>query len=117
MILGSPPKMKMSAAQCKLRTAGRSVEIVADWSLESVTESDPDGFGIAHCRLPIRMSTQGNLAPICHPSLFRPEQEIEMTVVNPRCGGLDIHKKRVSACRIWQREDGQVQVEQSSFGT
>jgi transposase len=40
-----------------------------------------------------------------------------MTVVYPRCGGLDIHKRRVSACRIWQGEDGQAQVEQSSFGT
>ena len=40
-----------------------------------------------------------------------------MQVVYDRCCGLDIHKKRVSACRIWQGEDGQVLVEQSSFGT
>lgn len=40
-----------------------------------------------------------------------------MTVVYPRCGGLDVHKKKVSACRIWEDEHGRRQVEQASFGT
>jgi transposase len=40
-----------------------------------------------------------------------------MTVVYPRCGGLDVHKKQVAACRIWQDERGQQHVEQASFGT
>ena len=53
MIPGSPPGMKMGAQERKLRTAGRPEEIVTDWSLESVTESDPDGFGTTDCRLPL----------------------------------------------------------------
>ena len=40
-----------------------------------------------------------------------------MTVVYPRCGGLDVHKKQVSACRIWCDEEGKQHVEQMSFGT
>jgi len=40
-----------------------------------------------------------------------------MTVVYPRCGGVDVHKKQVSACRIWCDQGGQPQVEQANFGT
>lgn len=39
-----------------------------------------------------------------------------MQVVYPRCGGLDVHKKCIAACRIWSDND-QVQVEESTFGT
>jgi transposase len=39
-----------------------------------------------------------------------------MTIVYPRCGGLDVHKKRIAACRIWQQGEAQQHVEQSSFG-
>lgn len=65
------------------------------------------------------MSTQGNLDPLSyHPSLCRPaEQEFVMTVVYPRCGGLDVHKKQVSACRIWQDGSGQQHVEETTFDT
>jgi transposase len=40
-----------------------------------------------------------------------------MTVVYPRCGGIDVHKKRVSACRMWPSETGNTQIEQENFGT
>lgn len=40
-----------------------------------------------------------------------------MTVVYPRCGGLDVHKKQVSACCLWEDQHGQPQVEQASFAT
>jgi transposase len=40
-----------------------------------------------------------------------------MTVVYPRCGGIDVHKKQVSACRIGRDQGGQPQVEQANFGT
>lgn len=40
-----------------------------------------------------------------------------MDVVNPRCAGLDIHKKSVVACRIIQPERGQPSKELRSFGT
>ena len=40
-----------------------------------------------------------------------------MRIVYPRCGGVDVHKKQVTACRLWTDETGQAQVEQTSFGT
>ena len=40
-----------------------------------------------------------------------------MNVVYARCGGLDIHKKQISACRIWQNEDGREQLEQAQFAS
>ncbi len=39
-----------------------------------------------------------------------------MTVVYPRCGGIDVHKKQVTACRIWPDEEGHQHVEQAEFG-
>lgn len=38
-----------------------------------------------------------------------------MQVVYARCGGIDVHKRCLSACRIWP--DGQVRVEEMRFGT
>jgi transposase len=40
-----------------------------------------------------------------------------MTVVYPRCGGIDVHKKKVSVCCLWQDQQGKQHVEQASFGT
>jgi transposase len=40
-----------------------------------------------------------------------------MTVVYAHCGGLDVHKKEVAACRIWQDQQGQQHLEQATFGT
>ena len=40
-----------------------------------------------------------------------------MRIVYPYCGGLDVHKKQVSACRIWQDGQGQQRVEEATFGT
>lgn len=40
-----------------------------------------------------------------------------MQVVYPDCGGLDVHKKRVSACRMWIDENGHTRVDEASFGT
>jgi len=110
----------MGASGCRLRTAGWSAEIVADWSLESITESDPDGFGITNRGLPIRgRARRGTSSPstITRPCPAPAEQELVMIVVYPRCGGLDVHKKQVSACRIWHDEGGKQQVEQANFGT
>ena len=39
-----------------------------------------------------------------------------MDIVHPRCGGIDVHKKRIAACRIVGCE-GRVQMEERSFGT
>jgi transposase len=63
------------------------------------------------------MSTQGNLA-LCIPDAVPPcRTGVGNDCSISRCGGLDVHKKQVSACRIWQDEGGQTQVEQASFGT
>ena len=40
-----------------------------------------------------------------------------MRVVYPRCGGVDVHKRRVSACRMWQDESGQEHMDEAQFGT
>jgi len=40
-----------------------------------------------------------------------------MQIVYARCGGLDIHKKQVSACRIWGEASGPRKVAQANFGT
>jgi len=40
-----------------------------------------------------------------------------MRVVYPRCGGVDVHKRRVSACRMWQDESGQEHIDEAQFGT
>ena len=39
-----------------------------------------------------------------------------MDIVHPRCGGLDVHKKRIAACRVVSSEGG-VQTQEASFGT
>ena len=40
-----------------------------------------------------------------------------MRVAYPRCGGVDVHKRRVSACRMWQDESGQEHIDEAQFGT
>jgi transposase len=39
-----------------------------------------------------------------------------MEIVHPRCGGLDVHKKRIAACRIICCE-GRIRTDESGFGT
>src|SRR4051812_43115107 len=38
-----------------------------------------------------------------------------MQIIHPQCGGIDVHKKRIAACRIACR-DGRVQMEGRMFG-
>lgn len=40
-----------------------------------------------------------------------------MEVVNPRCAGLDVHKKTVVACALRTQEDGTVKKQVRTFGT
>lgn len=40
-----------------------------------------------------------------------------MRVVYARCGGLDVHKRRVSACRIWEDEEGHPHFDSEEFGS
>ncbi len=40
-----------------------------------------------------------------------------MEMVHPRCGGLDIHKRRIVACRIVPGPDGHPRKELRTFGT
>jgi hypothetical protein len=40
-----------------------------------------------------------------------------MQVVYPRCCGLDVHKKGVTACVLITREDGTVERQLRAFGT
>jgi len=40
-----------------------------------------------------------------------------MDVVYPRCGGIDVHKKQLAACRIVVDERGQKRIEEAGFGT
>jgi transposase len=95
-----------------------SVEVAADWNFESATESDPDGFGITSCRLPSGMSTQGNLASRLPPvPVSAPQKEWKMRIVYPCCGGVDVHKKQVTACRHWKDEAEQPHMDQATFGT
>ena len=39
-----------------------------------------------------------------------------MKIVHPRCGGIDVHKKSLAACRILCGDDSE-QREESRFGT
>jgi hypothetical protein len=40
-----------------------------------------------------------------------------MNIVYARCGGIDVHKKRVSACCSWVDEGGKEHIEQAQFAT
>ncbi len=40
-----------------------------------------------------------------------------MRVMYERCAGLDVHKKVITACRMWTKEDGQVAAETRTFST
>ena len=40
-----------------------------------------------------------------------------MEVIYPRCAGLDLHKKRVVACVMHNKRDGQKKQETRTFGT
>lgn len=40
-----------------------------------------------------------------------------LRILFPRCAGLDVHKRSITACRRWTKRNGQVVVETRTFGT
>src|SRR5215471_2203564 len=67
-----------------------------------------------------KSSTQGSLYEQGYPASPGSERRSKMEVVFPYCAGLDVHKKRVTACRLVSDSTGQVPegvAELQTFGT
>src|SRR5205823_9849792 len=67
-----------------------------------------------------KLSTQGSLYGQGYPASPGSERRSKMEVVFPYCAGLDVHKKRVTACRLVSDSTGQVPegvAELQTFGT
>src|SRR4029453_567523 len=65
-------------------------------------------------------STQGSLYTQGYPASPVSERRSKMEVVFPYCAGLDVHKKRVTACRLVSDSTGQAPegvAELQTFGT
>src|SRR5262245_65477079 len=85
------------------------VRSCSDWCPEPATELDLDTCR-HHELLPAssgKSSTQGSLSCSGYPASPQRVWRWAMDVVFPRCAGLDVHKKRITACRIIPDPTGQ----------
>ena len=127
MSLGTPRCMKMTflAAPPQSRSRdsskGLGVRSLFTWCRAPVEELDPDirrhhPLSPASAR---KQSTQRRLSPAGYPTSLQLVRCV-MDVVFPHCAGLDVHKKRITACRVSpeptaQDADGVMEVR--DFGT
>jgi hypothetical protein len=127
MSLGTPRRMKMSyrcpATKNKYRLTpkGLVARSFFTWCRASVEELDPDirrhqTLSPASAR---KQSMQRRLSSDGYPTSLQLVRCV-MDVVFPHCAGLDVHKKRITACRVspdptGQNADGVMDVQ--DFGT
>jgi hypothetical protein len=127
MSRGTPRRMKMTcrcpATQKKARLPPKRLVARSffTWCRAPVEELDPDirrhpPLSPASAR---KQSTQRRLSPEGYPTSL-PLMRCVMDVVFPHCAGLDVHKKRITACRVspdptGQDADGVLEVQ--DFGT
>src|SRR5919108_3900370 len=127
MSLGTPRRIKMTS-RCPATEKQDSLppkRLVArslfTWCRAPVEELDPD-IRRHHILSPAsarKQSTQRRLSPEGYPTSL-PLMRCVMDVVFPHCAGLDVHKKRITACRVspdptGQHADGVMEVR--DFGT
>jgi transposase len=114
MSRGTPRRMKMTcrcpATQKKARLPPKRLVARSffTWCRAPVEELDPDirrhhPLSPASAR---KQSTQRRLSPEGYPTSL-PLMRCVMDVVFPHCAGLDVHKKRITACRVSPDPSGQ----------
>jgi hypothetical protein len=125
---GAPRPMKMGWPYAlpeehdRMRPKGLGVRSCSDWCPEPVTALDLDTCR-HHTLSPAsygKSRTQGSLFCAGYPASPLGAWRCEMDVGFTRCAGLDVHKKRITACRMIPDPTGQEAegiMELRTFGT
>jgi hypothetical protein len=116
------PGCPVQRQACRMRLLGLVVRSVIVWCREPVAELDlgtcrHDGMSPASRR---ERSTQGSIGTAGYPASPPCSWGWVMDVIFTQCAGLDVHQKRVTACRVIPDPAGQQAegiVEVKDFGT